>query len=134
MYCIRHTRILKYSELYLFSCIQAYSRRVKAYSGILRHLLGIFMLIQTYSEPCVTWNIHNLTTFQTLVKLESEVYLKSRETLTIHIQKLTIVKTLYSGIIESYPGISITLHNAHICANMTYSNSWNVQYYSIIAF
>ena len=50
-------RILAYSELCLFRYMQNYSSLlniIKAYSYILKHFLGIFMLTQAYPAPYVT--------------------------------------------------------------------------------
>ena len=47
------------------------SRQIQAYSGVIRHIQGLFRHIQAYSEPCITlayletWYIQNLDIFRT---------------------------------------------------------------------
>ena len=132
MYCVRH--IYNPGELCLSSYRQTYSsistlRHIHIYWGIIKAYSRLFRHIQHSLQPS---HIRILSVFRTLAYLELEAYSKHSETLKRHLQNSTIVKTVYSGIIQSYSGIIRTLCNACICRNLAFLELWNIHYPSII--
>ena len=128
-----------------FSHIQnsAYSgiwRHIQAYSALLRHIHEYWDIIKAYpglfrhiQHPVKPSHIYNLTIFESLAYLEPKAYSKPYKTLNRHIQNLTIVRTVYSSIIQQYSDIFRTSCNACLWGNLAYSESWNIQNSSIIA-
>ena len=133
MYCVRH--IYNPGELCLSSYRRTYSsistlRHIHIYWDIIKAYSSLFRHIQHSLQPS---RICILSIFRPLAYLELEAYLKHSETLKRHLQNSTIVKTVYSGIIQSYSGIIRTLCNACICRNLAFLELWNIYYPSIIA-
>ena len=110
MYTSDTFRILAYSELYLFRYISTYSR-------IFRIAYWEFRSIPAYSAPFVT------LAYSQPYHIPSQGVFRTGD----------VFRTVYSGIIQSYSGISRTLCNAYLCRNLIYSESWNFQNPSIIS-
>ena len=130
-------RILAYWELCLFRYIQVYSsisallRHIHAYWAIIKAYLDLFRDMQNSEWPS---HIYNLVIFWALIYLEPVPCSKLCKTLTKHIHNPSIVRTVYSGIFQPCSSACQTLCNACICRNPTYSESWNIQNPTIIAF
>ena len=118
-------RILAFSEIYLFMYTQAYLSIfsiIQTYSCILRDYWDIFRFIQAYSELCVT------LIYSQSCHTPSPVTLRTRG----------IFKTLSNfdqaqSITLPYSGIFRNLCYPHICRNLIYLESCNIQNLFIIA-
>ena len=89
-------RILACLELRQFRYIQTYSSIfsiIKTHSGMLRHYLGIFTLIQAYSEPCeiLTRHIENSIQAFSHIQTYSEPCITFAHAETWHIRNLGIL-------------------------------------------
>ena len=83
-------------------------------------VLAIMRLIQTYSEPRISLAYSQHCIILALTYLEPEAYSNHHETSPRNIQNLAIVRTVYSGIIQPYPGMFRTL------CNLAYAAAWLV--------
>ena len=117
---IQNSGILKLSlswyvqtySTYILMHIMTLLRKIQAYSGIFSTLFNL-----AYSQPC-----HLLRPGIFRIRI-----IFKTETLTEHIQNPASIRTVYSGIIQSYSDIFRTLYNCHKCRNLAYSRLWNIQ-------
>ena len=77
----------------------------------------LLSFIQTHSAPCVTLGYYSEPWY-----IQNRRYMwKPCETWTRYMLNSAITKKVYLDITQPYSG---TLHNACICKNLTYSESW----------
>ena len=136
IYIIRHIQ-----DSGIFRTLNAgICKHIKAYSAFLRHIHTYWGFIEAYTSlfkhiqhPVQPLHIcATLAIFPVLAYLGLETYSKPCETFTRHMQNPAIVRTVYSGIIQSYSDIFRTFCNACKCKNLVYLESWNIQNPSII--
>ena len=140
MYCIRHIRNSGIFRTLFIQLCSGILKHIQHYSNILRDTETLFRHIQAYygifRTLCVTLVYRRpCHTLSPRIFRADGIFraghIQNPE--TKYIQNPSIVRTVYSSIIQPFSGIFRTLCSPCICENLAYFEPWNIQNHSIIA-